>query len=195
MGTWANAWTLSKRPKKNDQKWSKNLDVLKKHMLGWFYWLIQISDYYLIKEEQWKRNEIGQQSWSQQSWYRCYWSTWSWWWLRFNRDNRRWSEKIGDSQKGKQDRIFLGGTMKLFSRAFQNRPFIDVSVKLLTYVNHDYSRWLFHKVENGYVTKRASYYGINPDEFVAIQFPEFIDRSMSKSAEILKTNEASWAGN
>ena len=79
--------------------------------------------------------------------------------------------------------------MKLFSKAFQSRPFIDVSVKLLTYANHDYSRWLFHKVENGYVTKRASYYGINPDEFVAIQFPEFIDRSMSKSAEILKTNK------
>jgi hypothetical protein len=79
--------------------------------------------------------------------------------------------------------------VKLFSVAFQNRPFIDVSVKLRTYVNHDYSRWLFHKVENGYVTRRASYYGINPDEFVAIQFPEFIDGSMSKSAEILKTNK------
>jgi len=79
--------------------------------------------------------------------------------------------------------------MKLFSKAFQNRPFIDVSVKLLSYANHDYTRWLFQKVENGYVTKRASYYGINPDEFVAIQFPEFIDGSMHKSAQILKTNK------
>ena len=43
METWANAWTLSKRPKKNDQEWSKNLDVLKKHMLGLFDWLIPIS--------------------------------------------------------------------------------------------------------------------------------------------------------
>ena len=79
--------------------------------------------------------------------------------------------------------------MKLFSKAFQNRPFIDVSVKLLTYVNHDYSKWLFHKVESGYVTRRASYYGINPDEFVAKQFPEFIDGSMHKSAQILKTKK------
>jgi hypothetical protein len=79
--------------------------------------------------------------------------------------------------------------VKLFSRAFQNRPFIDVSVKLLTYVNHDYSRWLFHKVENGYVTKRASYYGINPDEFVANQFPEFLHGSMHQKVQILKNNK------